>query len=222
MPSHGAGGYMAVRYGNARLHSSTYKDRHPHLWEKYFREAAAEVYAYSESEWAELYERVFGEPFSRAEIGFEREKRQVGREHDYGAGRGAGKYGTGGEGKFHKALRLWVTDNPSLVDRRYGRATRTETEFPLDSGDRVDAVYHLEDRVVVLEVKSRISNAVDLRRGVYQCIKYRAVKVAMDVREDVTVEAVLVTETKIPGDIAALLRQHNIRHRLVAQNRGRA
>jgi hypothetical protein len=71
----------------------------------------------------------------------------------------------------------------------------------------------------VLEVKSRISNSVDLKRGVYQCIKYRAVKTAMDVREEVVVEAVLVTETKIPGDIAALLRQHGIRHRQVAQDR---
>lgn len=216
-PSHGAGSYMAIRFGNSRLANSSYKDRHPERWADYFERAAAEVYAYSEADWAKLYKRTFGQPFPEREIEDERARRQEGREDDYGAG--PGKYGPGGEGEFHRALRLWVKDNPGLVDRAYAGAARTDTEFPLDSGDRVDAVYHLKDRIIVLEVKSRISNTIDLRRGVFQCIKYRAVKQAMDVRDSVPIEAVLITETDVPGDIAALLRYHNIRHRKIAQDR---
>jgi hypothetical protein len=149
-------------------------------------------------------------------IAAERLVRQAGAEDDYGAG--PGKYGAGGEGRHHKALRLWVMENPGLIDRAFAEA-RSSTEFPLDSGDRVDAVYHLEDRTIVLEAKSRISNAVDLRRGVFQCIKYRAVAEAMDVRDDVTVDAILVTEDEIPGDIAALLKRHEIRHFRASRDR---
>lgn len=209
LPSKGAGSFMATKFKNDRLNVRNYKELYPAKWRAHFERAAAEVYAYSPEAWADLYERTFNAPLTQKTIETERDKRQSGNEDDFGTG--AGKYGTGGEGEHHKALRLWVTDNPGKIGRGFSLA-RTETEFNLDSGDRIDAVYHLPDRTIVLEVKSRISNEVDLRRGVYQCIKYRAVKTAMDVRTEVPVEAFLVTETELPGEIAALLRQHDIRH----------
>lgn len=209
LPSKGAGSFMATRFKNPRLNARNYKALCPGKWREYFERAAAEVYAYSPEAWADLYERTFGAPLAQKAIETERDKRQSGNEVDFGTG--AGKYGAGGEGEHHKALRMWVFENPGKVGRGFSRA-RTETEFNLDSGDRIDAVYHLPDRTIVLEVKSRISNEVDLRRGVFQCIKYRAVKTAMDVRTEVPVEAYLVTETELPGEIAALLRQHDIRH----------
>ena len=73
-------------------------------------------------------------------------------------------------------------------------------------------VYHLENQTILLEVKSRISNEVDLRRGVYQCIKYRAVKSAMDVRSNSSIKAVLVTESDLSGEIKSLLKQNGIGH----------
>ncbi|WP_139150054.1 hypothetical protein [Sphingobium yanoikuyae] len=216
LPSKGAGSYMARRFGNPQLAAEGYKERHPAKWRAYFERAAAEVYAYSPEAWSALYAKVFGEALPNARISEERAKRHDGNEDDFGAG--VGKYGTGGEGKYHKALRLWVTANPGKIRRAFANA-RTETEFCLDSGDRIDSVYHLDDRTVVLEVKSRISNEIDLRRGVYQCIKYRAVKAAMDVRQKVPVEAVLVTESEISGEIAGLLRQHGIQHCQVPRER---
>jgi hypothetical protein len=209
LPSKGAGSFMATKFKDRRLNAKNYKELYPSKWREHFERAAAEVYAYSPNAWADLYERTFGAPLTRKMIETERDKRQSGNEDDFGTG--SGKYGAGGEGEHHKALRLWVTDNPGKVARGFSLA-RTETEFNLDSGDRIDTVYHLPDRTIVLEVKSRISNEVDLRRGVFQCIKYRAVKTAMDIRTEVPVEAFLVTETKLPGEIAALLRQHYIRH----------
>lgn len=209
LPSKGAGSFMATRFKNLRLGIKNYKQLYPAKWRTYFNRAAAEVYAYSPEEWAELYKAVFEKRLPQRTIEIEREKRQAGNEDDYGTG--AGKYGAGGEGEHHRALRLWVTSNPDKIGRGYPRA-RTETEYNLDSGDRVDSVFHLPDRTIALEVKSRISNDVDLKRGVFQCIKYRAVMTAMDVRTEVPVEAVLVTETKLPGEILALLRQHGVRH----------
>lgn len=209
LPSKGAGSFMATKFRNPLLNARNYKELYPAKWRAHFERAAAEVYAYSPEAWADLYERTFGAPLTLKTIETERYKRQSGNENDFGTG--SGKYGTGAEGEHHKALRLWVTDNPGKVGKGFSRA-RTETEFHLDSGDRIDAVYHLRDRTIVLEVKSRISNEVDLRRGVFQCIKYRAVKSAMNIRAEVPVEAFLVTETELPGEIAALLRLHQVRH----------
>ncbi|MQY44352.1 hypothetical protein GG681_17035 [Epibacterium sp. SM1969] len=212
MPSEGAGSFMAARFKKPKLRISNYKQCSPEKWRSYFERAAAEVYATSGEEWAQLYERVFDEELSKGEIAIERRKRQNGKEDDFGAG--DRKYGSCGESKFHKELRLWVTRNPQKIRGSFSGA-RTDTEVALDSGDRIDVVYHLKDRTIVLEVKSRISNDVDLRRGVFQCVKYRAVKAAMDVRENVPVEAILVTETDPPGEIKALLKQHQISHRKV-------
>jgi hypothetical protein len=126
--------------------------------------------------------------------------------------------GSGGEGPFHKSLRLWVKENPRAIKAAFTGAS-TETEVDLDSGDRVDVVYKLANRIVVLEVKSRISDVVDLRRGVFQCVKYRSVRQAMDVRDGANVEAYLITETPLPGEISMLVKRHNIRHFQAPQKR---
>ena len=216
LPSKGINGYMAKYFHNSRLESPDYRLRYPKKWRNYFDRAAAEVYATSSAEWAALYKKVFRENLRKGELADVRKKGHNGKEVDFGAG--PGKYGSGGEGKYHKSLRLWVKDNPDKVRRSYVGA-RTDTEFHLDSGDRIDVVYHLENRTIVLEVKSRISNDVDLLRGVYQCIKYRAVKCAMDVRTEVPIEAVLVTESDPSGKIKALLKQHSILHFKAPLNR---
>lgn len=227
-PSEGAGGYMARRFGVKKLAEKNAKENYPELWKRTFDRAAAEVYQYSEAEWLALYARVFGTPPTPHEIERNRKSRNEGAENDglqYNSRRG----GKGGEGPFHEALRMWVTKYPGKLSKAFANA-RTDTEVDLLSGDRVDAAYYCEDRTIVLEVKSRISNVVDLRRGVYQCIKYRAVKKAMDVRESAPVEAYLVTEfdpkttletelRDLPGEIRDLLRLHGIKHFNAPQKR---
>ena len=216
LPSKGAGSFMATRFGNARLARHDYKEKHPGKWREYFEAAAAEVYAYSSEQWSELYQSVFGEQLSESQVDALRSDRHDGNEVDFGSG--SGKYGAGGESNHHRNLRLWVEANPRAIRREFSQA-RTETEVELDSGDRVDVVYHLPQRTIVLEVKSRISNGVDIRRGIFQCIKYRAVKAAMDVRDEVPVEAFLVTEGDISGEMKALLRVHGIKHHNVGLDR---
>ena len=68
------------------------------------------------------------------------------------------------------------------------------TEVPLDSADRVDIVNCGRTLTVTLEVKSLDSDATDLRRSVFQCIKNRAVMEAMDIRSEPQVVPVLVTQ----------------------------
>lgn len=205
LPSDGAGSFLADRYSEPLLRRDGAKSLYSKLWRRTFDKAAGEAYATSEADWQRLFEATYGEPFPADDIQKERDKRKSGSEED------GIKFGRNGEGPNHKALRLWVTANPGRVRREFAQAS-TETEVVLDSADRVDAVYRLKDQVLAIEVKSRDSNLIDLRRGVYQCIKYRAVLDAMDIRQAGVVSAMLVTETPLPGEIKALLRTHGIAH----------
>ena len=72
--------------------------------------------------------------------------------------------------------------------------------------------YYGPNLTVALEVKSSDSDESDLRRGIFQCIKYRAVMQAMDIRTDAPIVAILVTQSPLPGDLKALARLHRIRH----------
>ena len=49
-------------------------------------------------------------------------------------------------------------------------------------------------------------------RVVFQCIKYRAVMEAMDMRSQTQVIPLLVTQTPLPSDLADLVRRRGIRH----------
>lgn len=212
LPSDGAGSFLANRYGEPRLRREGAKDRHPRLWRRVFDMAAGEVYATPEVEWRRLFQLAFGDQLDPEQVARERQRRKAGAEDD------GIQYGRSGEGPNHKALRLWVHENPGLISKRFVTAV-AETEFVLDSADRVDVLLRTGDGVVAVEVKSRDSNVVDLRRGVFQCIKYRAVLQAMDIREDDLVDAMLVTEQALPGEISTLLKKHQISHFLAPMDR---
>ena len=117
----------------------------------------------------------------------------------------------GGEGEGHRRLREWVMTHPEAVDEQYARRP-TATEVMLKSGDRVDVVIYLSDKLsdktVAVEVKSRVSNEADLERGVYQCIKYKAIMDAMDMNA----EAVLVTESGLPERLQSFAHDHHVTH----------
>lgn len=205
-PSKGAGSFMASRFGKPKLGRDDAKEQYPELWKKTYNKAAEEVYDLGVAEWLNIYEKVFGAKLSKRKIDTINHGQVEGTERD---GR---QIGGGGEGKYHKALRLWVEANPAAIRAGY-RNARTDTEWLLDSADRVDAVYFNGKETIVLEVKSRISNRNDLYRGVFQCIKYRAVASAMDPRGgDTPVTAFLVTEESLPGEIRDLCRLHKIKH----------
>ena len=156
---------------------------------------------------AEDARRVFGEPEkSNAET-----RSAVEDTRPAGAERDGISYERKGEGPNHEALRLWVEKNPHRVDYAYADF-ETKTEVVLDSADRVDVVYCGPASIIVIEVKSLDSNDEDLRRGIFQCIKYRAVREAMDKPSNTQVIPVLVTRRPLPGDLVELARHHNIQH----------
>ena len=200
LPGSGAVGYLARRYPDRRWlrRPDAHKDDR---WRTLIQEEAARVYGYPH--WDELYRKVYNRRLPASD------NDPKGKEKD------GVRHGRGGEGANHRALRLRVLRNPSLV-RKELRPEATNTEVELLSGDRVDVVSIMEDRTVAIEVKSKDSDWFDLRRGVYQCVKYRAVMKAQDIRRNANVESWLVTEIPLPDELKKLARRLGVRTKAIS------
>ena len=195
MPSEGAGPFMADYLADPRLADPKFRSQDPQTWRSASDRITRDVYAFHD--WDGVYEDTFGEPLPLPSL-------------PQGSERDGIRHTRRGEGPRHRALRLWVLNNPGAIGRSYARF-RTATEVVLDSADRVDVVYYGPDLTVAIEVKSSDSDESDLRRGIFQCIKYRAVMQAMDIRSNAPIVAILVTQIPLPGDLKALARLHEIR-----------
>lgn len=206
MPGEGAGSFMAARFGKPELEEKGVRKKNPKLWREYFERAASEVYAYSG--WGELFEKVYGSAYETDSGPLSPFDLNAGTEKD---GRGPGG---GGEGENHKFLRLWVQNNP--VEITSAGPLRAETEVVLKSADRVDVVYYLKNATIAIEVKSKDSNELDLERGIYQCVKYKAVMRAMDPRTVSKVSALLVTEQPLPNHLMKLAKRLEVPHKQVS------
>ena len=191
-PGDGAREFLAERYPDeTRLREAGVRTSRPGLWTEVVAQAVDDVYRHPD--WDALYEELYGEfvpdPYFEPPIDDQRSPRG----------------GGGGEGANHKALRLWVMQHPERIKMRLRRAA-VETEKELHSGDRVDVVYSTENEILAIEVKSRDSNWHDLRRGIFQCIKYGAVLEAQE-RSPKTVNALLVSELGLPADLTRLAKR---------------
>lgn len=67
-------------------------------------------------------------------------------------------------------------------------------------------------------MKSIRSGDEDLKRGIYQCVKYREVKIAEMRPFDADVEAILVTERELPPDLLERARILGVLCKCVAVN----
>lgn len=106
------------------------------------------------------------------------------------------------ESEEHRALKNYVLNNPQVIlgSRRGWTGT---IEFPLPSGDYVDVFFKGHGRKVAVEVKSIISNDQDISRGLFQCIKYRAVTRAWQrtLQEIPNGNSVLVVQRELPRNL---------------------
>lgn len=119
--------------------------------------------------------------------------------------------GSSPESAEHKALKAWAARNPAVFGD-YGLYGPGENEKVLSSGDRLDAYFSNGVERLAVEVKPRASTDDELKRGVYQCIKYRAVMRAENrsVGEAPLVAAVLVC-TRMPSvEVRDLLKRLHV------------
>lgn len=110
----------------------------------------------------------------------------------------------GGEGDQHRALKDWVARHPEVLG--LARTATGITERPLPSGDSLDVSFETPSEWVAAEVKSRISGEADMLRGLFQCVKYRAVMEAVQIAagRPRAARAVLVLETFLPRSLHAV------------------
>lgn len=98
----------------------------------------------------------------------------------------------GGESEAHRRLKAYVASAPQRLGLS-SSAGPGETEKPLPSGDKLDVSFLHKDTWIAAEVKSTISSVEDITRGIFQCVKYRAV-----------MEATLTAQS-LPANARALL-----------------
>lgn len=110
-----------------------------------------------------------------------------------------------GESDEHKRLKDWAVKNPVALG--LAQAFKGTPEKGLLSGDRIDVLVTDGASFVAVEVKSTLSTDDDLRRGVYQCVKYRAVVEAQESPVSVSVRALLLTERELPEDLKTRARE---------------
>ncbi len=78
-----------------------------------------------------------------------------------------------GESEAHRSFKEFVATNPKTVG--LPKSAPATMEYCLPSGDRIDVLFEPPSEAVGVEVKAALSDAADITRGLFQCIKYRAV-----------------------------------------------
>lgn len=111
----------------------------------------------------------------------------------------------GGESDEHKALKAYVAQNPKVIGLGANVPIGT-TEYLLPSGDCLDVSFSGKNIWVAAEVKSSVSAEGDIVRGLFQCVKYRAVMEAVLLTESrpQNARALLVLESKFPQALIPL------------------
>ena len=107
----------------------------------------------------------------------------------------------GGEGKAHQALKTYLAAHPGVF-HTYGDFPPGEMEVHLPSGDIIDILFQNEDTALAVEVKAADAPPDELTRGIFQCVKYRAVLRARFTlaSQPIRVEAVLATPQQVTGN----------------------
>lgn len=90
-----------------------------------------------------------------------------------------GGWHRGPESEEHKSLKRLITDRPQLVGLPRGAVGKTEHK--LWSGDRLDVYFAKADLAV--EVKTGDAGFDELHRGIFQCVKYKAILRAQKIHD---------------------------------------
>ncbi len=124
------------------------------------------------------------------------------------------------ESKQHKALKKWVSKNPDVLGHDIPYSSG-KIEWQFASADRVDVLFKHKKGCAAVEVKASNANLADLERGIYQCVKYRAL-----LRAELKAEgkipnglSILVTEKKLPPRLRVLADLHRVPVIVVPVNR---
>lgn len=171
-----------------------------------------DVFAYQE--WPKIFEGVFGHrPKSAFQAALESFTEEDGHPVAWG-GHG------GGESRQRKRLKQHLLENPGVVGLQTRDIKSKTTEQKLLSGDTVDVFFSSRESSYLVEVKSILWSDDDIKRGIYQCLKHRAVLAAQHVKDpnNGSVVATLVTERDPPSDLIELAKRLAVKVYIVRVN----
>lgn len=203
IPGTGAGGYLAKRYQSPRLKNLDKISKQEKL--EIVERERKKVFLYKK--WDSINHKLYGRDTSG------KLREQPAEETDYNSG----GYGGPAESEEHKKLKAWVAADPSRIglSKRFGAGV---PEYRLMSGDEVDVMFLSKNTFCAVEVKSIKSNDDDLKRGIYQCVKYREVKTAEVAPYYSDVEAILVVERELPSELKERAKILGIKCKCVSVN----
>ena len=119
-------------------------------------------------------------------------------------------YGSEGSPE-HIRLRDYIADHPNVIG--LDKILKGKVEYPLKSGDSIDVAFELNEQIVGVEVKSLRSGTDDLERGIFQCIKYKAVLEAENNIEGTnkTSNCILVLEGSLTKSLKRVSRKLGVK-----------
>jgi hypothetical protein len=177
--------------------------------------AAQKVYAFRD--WRRLYAQLFGlEPPPIDPMILIK-----GREVDgMPPASSKSRFGGPAESKEHLKLKEYVLNHPKKIGAPVALDDASKEKMLL-SGDEVDVYMAKGNTAYLIEVKSVRSTEPDLLRGVFQCIKYRAVFKAQceGTIPDIRIKMTLVVEKEPPSYIHDLATRHKVQVVVLAVNR---
>lgn len=97
------------------------------------------------------------------------------------------KHGFGGEGEEHLKIKDFIINHPEVLSIK--RVAFSQKEYVLLSGDKLDLYFECKNNThYAVEVKPSTSPDDDVLRGIFQCVKYKAVMDAQRVADYGTYE----------------------------------
>ncbi len=109
------------------------------------------------------------------------------------------KYGKGGgETDDHRELKEYVRERPQAIG--LPEKLTGEKEYAFLSADKIDVLFKSSSSWIGIEVKGVRSDDADIMRGIFQCVKYKALIEAAQRYEQVNVDSrvILVLGGKLP------------------------
>lgn len=111
-----------------------------------------------------------------------------------------------GEGEAHRRLKEYVAANPGRIGLPRSVAPG-KMEYLLPSADAIDVLFDHKSKHerVAVEVKAVNAGTADILRGLFQCVKYKALLAAEQAvtGEPASSRAMLVLEGKLPDELVA-------------------
>ena len=153
------------------------------------------------------------------------EKPEAYREYDQDANEGSEaillpnsiQKGGNGESEAHNALKKYIIEHCEEIEnlRLLGCETdKAEVEHLLPSMDRPDVFFRNNGFSVACEIKSWQSDDADLLRGIFQCVKYKALLDAVSTLEghqDAN-ECILIVQNDLPEELQTAANRLHVPH----------